>query len=194
MGVGDGIPLAWDATVTLTASYQKVFSSDPTLGFFAQRDRFKEALDNGEVLAPAKSLDDMQKVVTNSTVDGILAALFAILIIIVILDATRICIKAIRSREPLPSTEVPAEESQLYRSVRAVRAPRGTRAGGPRMTAKQVFGGVRWYLREVSGETAYDRYVEHRRREHPGEPVMSRRDFERRRQDAREARPQARCC
>jgi carbon starvation protein len=107
------IPLAWDATVTLTASWQKVFSSDPTLGFFSQRDRFKEALDNGEVLAPAKNLDDMQKVVTNSTVDGILAAFFAILIVIVILDATRICIKAIRSREPLPSTEVPAEESQI---------------------------------------------------------------------------------
>ena len=62
------------------------------------------------------------------------------------------------------------------------------------MTAKQVFGGVRWYLREVSGESAYDRYVQHRRRDHPGEPVMSRRDFERRRQDAREARPQSRCC
>jgi carbon starvation protein len=108
-----GIPLAWDAAVTLTASYQKVFSGDPTLGFFSQRDRFKEALDNGEVLAPAKSLDDMQKVVTNSTVDGILAAFFAILIVVVILDATRICIKAIRSREPLPSTEVPAEESQI---------------------------------------------------------------------------------
>ena len=109
-----GIPLAWDAAVTLTASYQKVFSDDPKLGFFAQRDRFKEALDAGEVLAPAKSIDDMNKVVTNSTVDGILAAFFAILIVVVILDATRICIKAIRSREPLPSAEVPAEESQLY--------------------------------------------------------------------------------
>ena len=54
-----GIPLAWDAAVTLTASYQKVFSSDPKLGFFAQRDRFKDAIDNGEVLAPAKSMDDM---------------------------------------------------------------------------------------------------------------------------------------
>jgi uncharacterized short protein YbdD (DUF466 family) len=62
------------------------------------------------------------------------------------------------------------------------------------MTAKELAKGVRWYLREVSGESAYDRYVEHRRSEHPGEPVMARRDFERRRQDAREARPQARCC
>ena len=62
------------------------------------------------------------------------------------------------------------------------------------MTVKRAFSGVRWYLREVAGESAYDRYVEHRRRDHPAEPVMSRRDFERRRQDAREARQQARCC
>jgi carbon starvation protein len=44
--------------------------------------------------------------------------LFAILIVVVIADATRVCIKAIRSREPLPTTEVPAEESQI-------RAPSG---------------------------------------------------------------------
>src|SRR3954466_15125657 len=34
-----GIPLAWDAAVTLTASWQKVFSDNPKLGFFAQRDK-----------------------------------------------------------------------------------------------------------------------------------------------------------
>jgi uncharacterized short protein YbdD (DUF466 family) len=62
------------------------------------------------------------------------------------------------------------------------------------MTVRRALAGVRWYLREVSGESAYDRYVEHVRRAHPDEPVMSRRDFERRRQDARESRPQARCC
>ena len=50
------------------------------------------------------------------------------------------------------------------------------------------------YLREASGETAYDRYVEHRRREHPDDPVMSRRDFERWRMDQRDANPSARCC
>jgi hypothetical protein len=84
--------------VTLTASYQKVFSDDPKLGFFAQRDKFQDALDGGEVLAPAKNLDDMQQVVTNSTVDGVLAALFAVMIIIVIADASRIWVKGIRAR------------------------------------------------------------------------------------------------
>jgi carbon starvation protein len=102
-----GIPLAWDAAVTLTASYQKVFSGDPTLGFFSQRDRYQDALDQGEVLPPATSTADMEAIVTNSTVDGILAALFAVLIIVVILDASRVWVKAIRGREPLPDTEAP---------------------------------------------------------------------------------------
>jgi carbon starvation protein len=108
-----GVPLAWDAAVTLTASWQKVFSDDPKLGFFAQRERFADALDRGEVLAPARNLDQMREVVTNSTVDGILAALFAVLIIVVIIDGARTCIKALRSREPLPTTEAPFVESKI---------------------------------------------------------------------------------
>jgi carbon starvation protein len=108
-----GVPLAWDAAVTLTASYQKVFSDDPTLGFFAQRDRFQDAIDQGEVLAPAQSMDDMHTVVTNSTVDGVLAALFAVLIVVVILDAARIWVRVIRSREPMPTTEAPFVQSRL---------------------------------------------------------------------------------
>jgi carbon starvation protein len=108
-----GIPLAWDAVVTLTASYQKVFSDDPKLGFFAQRDKFQDALDNGEVLAPAKSMDDMHSVVTNSTVDGILAAFFAVLVVIVIADAARIWVRVIRSRRPEPTTEIPFVQSEI---------------------------------------------------------------------------------
>ncbi|BCB86347.1 putative carbon starvation protein (CstA) [Phytohabitans suffuscus] len=108
-----GIPLAWDATVTLTASWQKVFSDNPAIGFFAQRERFAEALDRGEVLAPAKNLDDMRAVVTNSTVDGVLAAFFAILVILVIANAAWICFKAIRARAPLPTTEAPYVRSKI---------------------------------------------------------------------------------
>src|SRR4051794_18920847 len=94
-----GIPLAWDAAVTLTASWQKVFSDNPKLGFFAQRDAFKDAIADNKVLPPAKNMDQMHSVVTNSTVDGILAALFATMIIVVLLDAARVWFKAIRARE-----------------------------------------------------------------------------------------------
>ncbi|WP_445942240.1 carbon starvation CstA family protein [Pseudonocardia sp. T1-2H] len=118
-----GIPLLWDATVTLTASWQKVFSGSPTLGFFAQRARYQEALDAGKVLAPAKSLEDMRAVVTNSTVDGVLAAFFALLVVIVLVDAARVSVRALRSPEPLPTTEVPHTESLIT-------APSGLRGGG----------------------------------------------------------------
>lgn len=52
--------------------------------------------------------------------------------------------------------------------------------------------GFAGHLREVSGKTAYERYVEHRGHAHPGEPVMSRREFERSRIDERDANPRAR--
>jgi carbon starvation protein len=106
-------PLAWDATVTLTASWEKVFSDDPKLGFFAQRDAFQDAIDSGDVLAPAQNVGDMEQIVTNTTIDGILAAFFAVLIIVIIADAARVWIGIISGRRPLETTEVPAQPSRL---------------------------------------------------------------------------------
>jgi carbon starvation protein len=108
------IPLAWDGAVTLTASWQKVFSGDPKLGFFAQRARFEAALADGRVLAPAKDLGEMQRVVTNATVDGILAAVFALLVVAVIVDAARIWIRAIRRPDEVGIIEAPAEPSRIF--------------------------------------------------------------------------------
>ncbi|MEU3302791.1 MULTISPECIES: carbon starvation CstA family protein [unclassified Streptomyces] len=107
------VPLAWDAAVTLTASWQKVFSADPKVGFFAQRDKYQAGIDAGQVLPPAKSMDEMHTVVTNSTVDGFLAAFFAVLIVVVLLDAARVCMKAIRDPESARLTEVPYVESKI---------------------------------------------------------------------------------
>ncbi|MFI5725936.1 carbon starvation CstA family protein [Streptomyces cyaneofuscatus] len=107
------VPLAWDVAVTLTASWQKIFSSDVKVGFFAQRDKYQAGIDAGEVLAPAKSMDDMRTVVTNSTVDGVLCALFALLIIVVLVDAGRVCYKAIRDPESVKLHETPYVESKF---------------------------------------------------------------------------------
>ncbi|GAA3562893.1 carbon starvation CstA family protein [Streptomyces osmaniensis] len=108
-----GVPLVWDATVTLTASWQKVFSSDPKVGFFKQRQVFQEAIDRGEVLPPAKSMDDMHTVVTNSTVDGVLTAFLALLIVVVIADATRVCVRHIRRPALSTLSEAPYVESKI---------------------------------------------------------------------------------
>ncbi|MFI8926057.1 carbon starvation CstA family protein [Streptomyces sp. NPDC053474] len=107
-----GVPLAWDATVTLTASWQKVFSDDPRVGFFKQRSVYRDAIDDGKVLPPAKTMDDMHTVVTNSTVDGVLSAALAILVVIVLVDAARVCVRHVR--DPLSSrlSEAPFVESR----------------------------------------------------------------------------------
>ncbi|WP_231743407.1 CstA-like transporter-associated (seleno)protein [Mycobacterium sp. GA-2829] len=44
------------------------------------------------------------------------------------------------------------------------------------------------------GDNHYRRYVEHRRRRHPGEPVLSEREYWRMRHAAADANPGARCC
>ncbi|MER7011554.1 carbon starvation CstA family protein [Saccharopolyspora sp. NPDC000359] len=109
------VPLAWDAAVTLTASWQKIFSADPKIGFFAQRAAYQAALDAGETSkGTAHTVEEMQKVVVNSTVDGVLSILFAVLILIVLVDAVRVWIKALRASEPLPTTEEPHVESELW--------------------------------------------------------------------------------
>ncbi|MFE9384804.1 carbon starvation CstA family protein [Streptomyces sp. NPDC007025] len=107
------VPLAWDAVVTLTASWQKVFSTDPKIGFFQQRADYQEAIDQGKVIAPAKSMDDMHTVVTNSTVDGVLSALFALLVIVVLADAARTCVRAVRDPEGTRMHEAPYRKSTL---------------------------------------------------------------------------------
>jgi len=107
------VPLAWDVAVTLTASWQKIFSADPRVGFFAQRDKYQAGIDSDQVLPPAKTMDDMHTVVTNSTVDGVLSALFALLIIVVIADAARVCFKAVSDPASIKLSEVPHTESKL---------------------------------------------------------------------------------
>ncbi|WP_433275940.1 YbdD/YjiX family protein [Pseudonocardia xinjiangensis] len=57
-----------------------------------------------------------------------------------------------------------------------------------------IWQGVRWYLRELTGESQYERYLERHANEHPGTAPLSRREFERRRIDAKDATPGSRCC
>jgi len=61
---------------------------------------------------------------------------------------------------------------------------------------RRVFRAVRWYLRELTDESAYDRHVAHLRKEQPQAPVPTRRAFERMRTERQETDPRQgfRCC
>jgi carbon starvation protein len=107
-----GVPLVWDLIVTMTASYQKVFSDIPTIGYFAQRARYADAREAGNLLAPAKTPDQMDQIITNSTVNGVLQSLFAVLVIVVVINALFVIAKALKVGS-LPTTEEPFVQSNL---------------------------------------------------------------------------------
>jgi carbon starvation protein len=100
------VPLAWDLVVTLTASWQKVFSDNPKIGYFAQADTYRTARDAGEVLAPATDASQMDTVIANSVTNGVLQASFALLVIVVVLNAMVVWTRALRAGS-LPTTELP---------------------------------------------------------------------------------------
>ncbi len=107
-----GVPLAWDLVVTMTASWQKIFSDNPALGYFAQASRYREARDAGELLAPATDQDQMGQIITNSTTNGVPQSAFAVLLIVVVANAALIWVRAIRAGS-LPTTEVPHTPSRI---------------------------------------------------------------------------------
>ena len=91
------IPTLWLLICTLTAGWQKVFSPDPKIGFLSHADRYATAIAETKVLAPAKSMADMSKIVFNDRVDAALALLFVALVVVIGFFAVRSCIKAWRA-------------------------------------------------------------------------------------------------
>ncbi|HEY6986427.1 MAG TPA: carbon starvation CstA family protein [Rhodanobacteraceae bacterium] len=94
------VPTAWLAICTLTAGWQKVFSSDPKIGFVAQAQAFASALDQGRILAPAKSLAEMSAIVRNDFVDAALAAMFMLLVVAMLGFGAKAALAARRSSVP----------------------------------------------------------------------------------------------
>lgn len=54
--------------------------------------------------------------------------------------------------------------------------------------------GIRWYMRNLMGDSAYETYLAHHRRQHTDEKPMTEREFWRDRMDEQDRNPGARCC
>ena len=75
------VPAGWLYICTLTAGLEKIFHSDPRIGFLAHAQRFGDALARGEVLAPAKTIVEMQRILFNDYVDATLAGVLIVLVV-----------------------------------------------------------------------------------------------------------------
>ncbi len=96
------MPTIWLLTCTLTAGWQKIFHDDPRIGFLAHARRFSEARAGGELLAPAQSMEQMQRVIVNDYVNSGLAALFLLVVLSMVFFGLRAALAA--RRNPVAST------------------------------------------------------------------------------------------
>jgi len=85
------VPTVWLVICTVTAGLEKVFSPDPKIGFLSHAEKFSQALASQQVLAPAKSLAEMSRIIFNDYLDASLAALaVAIVVTMVVFGVIRI--------------------------------------------------------------------------------------------------------
>ncbi|MBW8847391.1 MAG: carbon starvation protein A [Burkholderiales bacterium] len=93
------LPAAWLLACTMTAGWLKIFAADAKLGFLAHADKYAAAIAEGKVLAPAKSLAAMERVVFNDRLDAALCALFMGVVLSVLVYSVKTILAARRSRQ-----------------------------------------------------------------------------------------------
>jgi carbon starvation protein len=102
------IPAGWVITCTLTAAWQKIFDANPRIGFVAHASLYKEAVADGIVLAPAKSIAQMQQVILNDYVNASLAGMFMLVLISMLVFGVRTVVQARATGSP-SAREAPFE-------------------------------------------------------------------------------------
>jgi carbon starvation protein CstA len=88
------LPTVWLLACTLTAGYQKIFHVDPRIGFVAHANKYQAAHDAGTILAPAKSILDMERIIFNDYVNASLAGFFIFVVLAVLFYGLRTVIDA----------------------------------------------------------------------------------------------------
>ncbi len=94
------MPTLWLLACTLTAGWQKVFSANPKVGFLAHANVFSDAIAQGKVLAPAKSMAQMEQIVMNDRIDAALCALFMAVVVAIVIFGVRACLQALQAQKP----------------------------------------------------------------------------------------------
>jgi len=109
------VPTAWLLICTLTAGWQKLFHPNPAIGFLAHADKFGEALAAGTILAPAKTVEEMNRIIFNDYVDAALCGLFIAVVLSMVVYGVAAIRKALAN--PNVSThEVGGEQAAILAS------------------------------------------------------------------------------
>ncbi|MEA3388239.1 MAG: carbon starvation CstA family protein [Pseudomonadota bacterium] len=106
------LPAAWLLVCTLSAGWLKLYSTDPKVGFIAHAARFEDAADRGEILAPAKSMEQMRQIIFNDRIDAALVALFLAVVLSLLFFTVRTCLAA-RRVDHATAREIPDDVAAI---------------------------------------------------------------------------------
>jgi carbon starvation protein len=104
------VPLIVMVIVTFTTSLEKIFSSNPSIGFFAHAHKFGNAQKADQIIAPAKTAAEMSQITNNDVINGTLCCIFLIIAVIVLISAIKIWLKIIQKQSYRPLQESPYVE------------------------------------------------------------------------------------
>lgn len=114
------VPTIFLFITSMTAGWQKIFHENPKIGFLAQANRFSDAIARGDVLAPAKSVAEMQTIVLSNQINAVLCGFFMIVAIVMIIASIGIIRRALQS--PVPTVnEAPAVFTETAMTAETVK-------------------------------------------------------------------------
>jgi len=93
------LPAVWLLICTTTAGFIKLFDANPAIGFLALAKKYSDALANGQVLAPAKDITQMQHVIFNAYTNATLTALFLFVVFSILFYALKVGVAAWGTKE-----------------------------------------------------------------------------------------------
>ncbi|MFJ3007884.1 carbon starvation CstA family protein [Pseudomonas fluorescens] len=93
------LPAAWLLICTTTAGFIKLFDANPAIGFLSLAKKYSDALAAGQIIAPAKSIDQMQHVIFNAYTNATLTALFLFVVFSILFYALKVGIAAWGKKE-----------------------------------------------------------------------------------------------
>ena len=88
------LPAVWLLICTTTAGFIKLFDANPAIGFLSLAKKYSDALANGQVLAPAKNIAQMEHVIFNAYTNATLTALFLFVVFSILFYALKVGIAA----------------------------------------------------------------------------------------------------
>ncbi|MEB3754066.1 carbon starvation protein A [Acinetobacter sp. MD2(2019)] len=94
------LPTIFLVVTSMTAGWQKIFHSNPKIGFLAQANKFSDAIARGEILKPAKSLEEMHTIVLSNQINASLCAFFMIVLVVMIIASIGAVRRALASKTP----------------------------------------------------------------------------------------------